>query len=353
MKEAVQRKKFTQSIFPYKIGQVAQWVFPALFERKMLTKHDMSFLIAGRSGSFFATRSDLPILRQRITGEPEERLVGGRQRYYENCIVKFAGCEYYLTKEWWNDERHMRILLLWLLERGLDRNAVLALCNAKANGGVERRKQRDTAKQAKPTKGSVPASDEVKEPQTKRKVQHVAGVVNPSGSPRTKAQLKVPEGFSMCRHVKAFFIALEERGFVFAPREIEDLCSGEWTAKVFHVWLPAFVEWNKLIELSENKETLGTYRRYWKRAFTFGRETFGICAQWYAWQKDYFDEWASAIASRAGIDYEKIPVEATKVNHLVPTTKKRIPVVVEEHGGDVVTIDVSPLVRHTVSIKRK
>lgn len=264
--------------FPYKIGLVARQVFPELFRRKLLSKQDVSFLLSGRSGNFFKTRKELPLLKQRITGDESERLVNGQPRYYENCIVQYSGCDYYFTKEWWGE--YLDILLGWSKGMGLTTREILALC------------ERATA-------GKHPGEKKLGNP------SKVSKRVDPCtcAKPSSESAQTVAEGnrrFSMCKYVKDAFVRLEASGHKFSPGELREIQTKEWALRTFHVWMPILAPFDLVAEKRVLEGRKKYYSRYWNRPFVFNGKPFAICGQWYARQKPFFDSWFESVLGTRG-----------------------------------------------------
>lgn len=93
-------------------------------------------------------------------------------------------------------------------------------------------------------------------------------------------------------YVRAAMTALSNSGYVFSDAAIDEMCTSEWTKKVFHSSHPFMRRYVK--GETNNKDAAG-YVRFWVTPFTYGQTTVLISKEWFDDQYGYFDTWYSTL----------------------------------------------------------
>ena len=87
---------------------------------------------------------------------------------------------------------------------------------------------------------------------------------------------------------------LSASGYEFKPKEIDEMCSSEWSVKTFHTKHTFMKRYTP--GLSDNKGQDG-YVRYWSEPFPFGGVQVLISKEWFEGnQRNYFISWYSSLS---------------------------------------------------------
>ena len=92
--------------------------------------------------------------------------------------------------------------------------------------------------------------------------------------------------------VRTAMTALSESGYVFEEEAINQMCTPEWTKKVFHTEKPFM---RKYVSGETTTKDAAGYVRFWSVPFTFGSVTILISKEWYVNQYSYFEEWYNTL----------------------------------------------------------
>lgn len=120
----------------------------------------------------------------------------------------------------------------------------------------------------------------------------------PQGKQGSSATTKVPlpplpdRSLKIGAYVRAAMTALSNSGYVFSDAAIDEMCTSEWTKRVFHSSHPFMRRYVK--GETSNKDAAG-YVRFWVTPFTYGQTTVLISKEWFDDQYDYFDAWYSTL----------------------------------------------------------
>ena len=82
---------------------------------------------------------------------------------------------------------------------------------------------------------------------------------------------------------------LSDSGYAFSRKEIDEMCTPEWSKEHFHTQQPFMKRCNS--DKVENKDSDGKYVRFWKDVFEFGDAKVLVSKEWYARQQKAFDSW--------------------------------------------------------------
>lgn len=102
-------------------------------------------------------------------------------------------------------------------------------------------------------------------------------------------------------YVKLFFLKLQENGFSFPAAELSGLLDKGWCKKHLKSYHPVL--------LPTHGKQLPDRSGYLRIKFTFGGEDYFISNDWEPRNKPQFDNWASRIASLAGIDFSPYEIK--------------------------------------------
>lgn len=113
------------------------------------------------------------------------------------------------------------------------------------------------------------------------------------------------------KHIRNKLRELSHKDFVFTNDQIIAMCSAEWSHKTFtyNRILPFAKIFIALKEISEQAKDERGYNRYWDEVFSFGEYKLLIVSQWYAKDKDSFDEWYDSLADEAVHDAVRIEAD--------------------------------------------
>lgn len=125
-----------------------------------------------------------------------------------------------------------------------------------------------------------------------------------SANPKPKAQIKttpivqippLPQGdLKIGEFVRLALLNLSASGYEFKPKEIDEMCSSEWSVKTFHTKHTFMKRYTP--GLSDNKGQDG-YVRYWSEPFSFGGVQVLISKEWFEGnQRNYFISWYSSLS---------------------------------------------------------
>ena len=114
-------------VFPFRIGQVAQAVFPVLFAEKRVTDEDIAYLVSDLARKCFKT-SGFQVLRE-VTVDVETDAIddNGIKRFYTKFTLSYGGKKYLLTSQWY--KAGLANLLQWIGGHGIDEPRVKRICN--------------------------------------------------------------------------------------------------------------------------------------------------------------------------------------------------------------------------------
>ena len=85
---------------------------------------------------------------------------------------------------------------------------------------------------------------------------------------------------------------LGESGYSFSEAEIDDMCTSEWSKKVFHTKYPFMKKY--IPGTTDNKGTDGEVR-FIAKPFMFGDKQVLITKEWYDRQRKFFIEWYNSL----------------------------------------------------------
>lgn len=109
---------------------------------------------------------------------------------------------------------------------------------------------------------------------------------------------------------------LSKSGFILSDRQLRDICDWQWGKQTFR--LVASYPFAKIVDGTESVSSLAKdergNNRYWNEIFSFGDVDLIICSQWYERNRDYFNEWFSALGSDVASEHVTINEEnATRI----------------------------------------
>lgn len=115
--------------YELKIGKVAQFVFPVLFDERKVTAEDVAFLMSTAATKRFKCAGNI-VLKEVVTGDLEEDAKdhAGRKRFYTKFTLPFDGKQYLLTSQWFAGG--LANLMAWFDEHGVPEARVVEICKA-------------------------------------------------------------------------------------------------------------------------------------------------------------------------------------------------------------------------------
>lgn len=121
-----------------------------------------------------------------------------------------------------------------------------------------------------------------------KKLDESVNVARNSGQIPTLPSRDLPIG----EYIKTAMMQLSKSGYCFPASAVDEMCSSEWSKKVFktkHPFMRRYVEGS-----TTNRDENG-YVRFWSQPFSFGNETVLISKEWYVKHFDLFDRWYKAL----------------------------------------------------------
>ena len=112
--------------FPFKIGEVAQKVFPVIFAEGRVNAEDIAYLMSNPARKFFKS-GGFQVLKQIVSDvDAECRDDHGIKRFYVKFTLPYDGKSYMLTSQWFKEG--LDSLVSWLAAHGIDGKRIDELC---------------------------------------------------------------------------------------------------------------------------------------------------------------------------------------------------------------------------------
>ena len=116
--------------FPFKIGEVAQKVFPVIFAEGRVNAEDIAYLMSNPARKFFKS-GGFQVLKQIVSDvDAECRDDHGIKRFYVKFTLPYDGKSYMLTSQWFKTA--LQNLLAWFEQHGVSPDRVKEICGGGA-----------------------------------------------------------------------------------------------------------------------------------------------------------------------------------------------------------------------------